>query len=145
MRNRTVIVATLLVFGVLATGCTVSSSSSVAAAPTSASPTPTTSPIPTSPAPPADVAGTSSFTIDAYDTFFSPNTLTGSAGQKLELTIANLGAATHTFTIAGENIDVLLAPGTSQTVEVKFPKSGSTQFVCRFHENMGMVGELQVQ
>ena len=145
MRNRTVIVAALLALGVLATACTTSTSSSAAATSSSASPTPTTSPIPTSPAPPANVAGKTSFTIDTYDNFFSPNTLTGSAGQKLNLTISNLGAATHTFTITSENIDVLLAPGTSQTVHVKFPKSGSTQFVCRFHESMGMVGELQVQ
>lgn len=145
MRNRIVIVAVLLALGVLTTACTASTSSSAAATSSSPTPTATTSPIPTSPAPPADVTGKSSFTIDTYDNFFSPNTLTGSAGQKLELTIANKGAATHTFTISSEGIDVLLAPGTSQTVEVTFPKSGSTQFVCRFHESMGMVGQLQVQ
>lgn len=145
MRNRTVIVATLLALGVLATACTTPASTSSAATSSSASATPTTSPIPTSPAPPADVTGKSAFTISAYDDFFSPNTLTGSAGQKLNLTIDNLGAATHTFTISNEGIDVLLTPGTSQTVTVTFPKSGSTQFVCRFHESMGMVGQLQVQ
>ncbi len=144
MRNRTLIVATVLVLAVLGSACTTSTSSSAAATSSSPTPTATTSPIPTSPAPPADVTGKSSFTIDTYDTFFSPNTLTGSAGQKLQLTIANKGAATHTFTIASENIDVLLAPGTSQTVQVTFPKSSSTQFVCRFHQSMGMVGELQV-
>ena len=145
MRNRTVFVGALLALGVLLTACTVPSSAAAAPAPTSASATPTTSPIPTSPAPPADVTGKSAFTIDTYDNFFSPNTLTGSSGQTLNLTITNFGAATHTFTISSENIDVLLAPGTSQTVEVSFPKSGSTQFVCRFHESMGMVGQLQVQ
>jgi len=144
MPNRTVIVATLLSLGVLLTACTVAASSS-AAAPASTSATPTTSPLPTSPAPPADVTGKSSFTIDAYDDFFSPNTLTGSAGQTLNLTIANKGSATHTFTIPSEDVDVLLVAGTSQTVKVTFPKSGSTQFVCRFHESMGMSGQLQVQ
>jgi plastocyanin len=144
MRNRTVIVAVLLALGALTTACT-TSTSTAAATSSSATPTPTTSPIPTSPAPPADVTGKSAFTIDTYDSFFSPNTLNGSAGQKLNLTITNLGAATHTFTISSEGVDVLLAPGTSQTVEVTFPKSGSTQFVCRFHESMGMVGQLQVQ
>jgi len=144
MRNRTVIVAVLLAVGALTTACT-TSTSTAAATSSSATPTATTSPIPTSPAPPADVTGKSAFTIDAYDNFFSPNTLNGSAGQKLNLTITNLGAATHTFTISSEGVDVLLAPGTSQTVEVTFPKSGSTQFVCRFHESMGMVGQLQVQ
>jgi len=144
MRNRTVIVAVLLALGALTTACT-TSTSTAAATSSSATPTATTSPIPTSPAPPADVTGKSAFTIDTYDNFFSPNTLNVSAGQKLNLTITNLGAATHTFTISSEGVDVLLAPGTSQTVEVTFPKSGSTQFVCRFHESMGMVGQLQVQ
>jgi plastocyanin len=144
MRNRTAIVATLLALGLLATGCTVASSSA-AAPPATSSATPTGSPIPTSPAPAADVSGKSSFTIDTYDDFFSPNTLMGSAGQKLSLTIDNKGSAAHTFTIESENVDVTLMPGTSQTVTVTFPKSGSTQFVCRFHESMGMVGQLQVQ
>ena len=84
------------------------------------------------------------FTIDAQDFFFSPNVLMGSAGQQLTLTIDNQGAATHTFTIASEHIDVTLAPGTQQTVKVTFPNSGSTEFLCRFHESMGMTGELQV-
>lgn len=145
MQNRTLIVAGLLAFGVLATACTSATSSSAAAPPASSSATPTGSPIPTSPAPPADVAGKSTFTIDAYDDFFSPNTLTGSAGQKLSLTIDNKGAAVHTFTITNQNVDVTLMPGTSQTVKITFPKSGSQQFVCRFHESMGMVGQLQVQ
>jgi plastocyanin len=144
MRNRTVIVAALLALGIVATACTTPASTSSAPA-SSASPTATESPVPTSPAPAANVAGKSASTIDAYDNFFSPNVLMGSAGQKLNLTITNKGAATHTFTITSEHIDVLLGPGTSQTVEVTFPKSGSTQFVCRFHETMGMTGELQVQ
>lgn len=144
MRNRTVLISVLLALGVLATACTASSSSAAAPAATSSA-TPTTSPIPTSPAPAADVAGKSTFTIDTYDNFFSPDTLMGSADQKLMLTIDNKGAAVHTFTIQSENVDVTLMPGTSQTVKVTFPKSGSTQFVCRFHESMGMVGQLQVQ
>jgi plastocyanin len=90
------------------------------------------------------VVGKKTFTIDQEDFFFSPNVLTGSAGQQLTLTIDNQGAATHTFTIASEHIDVTLAPGTQQTVKVTFPKSGSTEFLCRFHESMGMTGELQV-
>src|SRR5262245_13764889 len=98
MRNRTVIVATLLELAVVATACT-SSTTTSAAAPASPSPTATASPIPTAPAPAADVTGKSSFTIDTYDNFFSPNVLMGSANQRLSLTIDNKGTATHTFTI----------------------------------------------
>ena len=145
MRTRTIVVATLLAFGILATACTSSTSSSAAPPAASSSATPTGSPVPTSPAPAADVSRKSAFTIDTYDDFFSPDTLMGSASQKLMLTIDNKGAAAHTFTIQSENVDVTLMPGTSQTVKITFPKSGSTQFVCRFHESMGMVGQLQVQ
>ena len=144
MRNRTLIVAALVALGVVATACTTSSSSSGAAASPSSSESSSPSPTPPSPAPPANVVGKKTFTIDAQDFFFSPNVLTGSAGQQLTLTIDNQGAATHTFTIASEHIDVTLAPGTQQTVKVTFPNSGSTEFLCRFHESMGMTGELQV-
>lgn len=144
MRNRTMIVAALLALGIVATACTTSSSSSGAAASPSSSVSSTPSPTPPSPAPPANVVGKKTFTIDQEDFFFSPNVLTGSAGQQLTLTIDNQGAATHTFTIASEHIDVTLAPGTQQTVKVTFPNSGSTEFLCRFHESMGMTGELQV-
>jgi len=145
MSNRTVVVAALLALGVVATACTTSTSTSAASPSATASASATESPIPTSPAPAADVSSKTSFTIDTYDNFFSPNVLMGSAGQKLSLTIDNKGTAAHTFTIQSENVDVTLMPGTSQTVKVTFPKSGSTQFVCRFHETMGMTGELQVQ
>lgn len=144
MRNRTLILAALLALGVVATACTTSSSSSGAAASPSSSESSSPSPTPPSPAPPANVVGKKTFTIDAQDYFFSPNVLTGSAGQELTLTIDNQGAATHTFTIASEHIDVTLTPGTQQTVKVTFPNSGSTEFLCRFHESMGMTGELQV-
>jgi plastocyanin len=129
-------VAALLALGVSATACTTSTSSS-SAAPAGSSATPTASPVPTSPAPADDVSGKTAFTIDTYDNFFSPNVLNGSANQQLSLTIDNKGTAAHTFTIAKENVDVTLMPGTSQTVKVTFPKSGSTEFVCRFHESMG--------
>jgi plastocyanin len=139
------IVAALLAVGIVATACTTSTSSSTgAAASPSSSVSASPSPTPPSPAPPANVVGKKTFTIDQQDFFFSPNVLTGSAGQQLTLTIDNQGAATHTFTIVSEHVDVTLTPGTQQTVTVTFPNSGSTEFFCRFHESMGMAGELQV-
>ena len=105
MRNRTMIVAALLALGIVATACTTSSSSSGAAASPSSSVSSTPSPTPPSPSPPANVVGKKTFTNDPEDFFFSPNVLTGWAGQQLTLTIDNQGeAATHTFTIASEQI-----------------------------------------
>jgi len=91
-----------------------------------------------------DVSGKTTFAIDAQDFSFSPNALTGSAGQSLSITVTNKGSATHTFTIDSENVDVELAPGDSQKVTVTFPESGSVEFYCKFHVSSGMKGTLQV-
>ncbi len=91
-----------------------------------------------------DVAGKTAFAIEAQDFSFSPNSLTGSPGQSLEITVTNKGSATHTFTIDSENVSVELAPGDSQKVTVTFPESGSVEFYCKFHVGSGMKGTLQV-
>jgi plastocyanin len=49
----------------------------------------------------------------------------------------------HTFTVDGENIDVTVAPGTSQDVTIDLP-AGTYPFFCRFHQSAGMTGTLKV-
>ena len=133
-RNLTIAsAATAVLF--LATACSSSSSSSSGAVGGS-----TTSPA----AAGTDVQGKTTFAIDAQDFSFSPNALTGSAGQSLTITVTNKGTATHTFTIDSENVSVQLAPGDSQKVTVTFPQSGSVEFYCKFHVSSGMKGTLQV-
>jgi len=112
----------------LATAC--SSSSSTTTSATGATPT--------------DVSGQSSTTMSAENFFFSPSDLSGSAGQKLTISLTNNGSVPHNFSITDENVDVTLQPGQSQDIKVTFPQSGSVQFFCSFHQTSGMVGTLQV-
>ena len=93
---------------------------------------------------PTDVSGQSSTTMSAENFFFSPSDLSGTAGQKLTISLTNNGSVPHNFSIADENVDVTLQPGQSQDIKVTFPQSGSVQFFCSFHQTSGMVGTLQV-
>jgi plastocyanin len=91
-----------------------------------------------------DISGESSTTISAQDFFFTPSDLTGTAGQKVTITVSNDGSAAHNFSITDQDIDVTVEPGQSQDVKVTFPDSGSVQFFCSFHQSQGMVGTLEV-
>ena len=135
-RNLILIAALAAIF-LVATACSSSSSSSSSAAGTSTSAS-------SSGEAPANVQGMSTFAVDANNFFFSPSALEGTAGQQLTLTMSNKGTTTHTFTIDSENIDVTLAPGQSQPVDVTFPQTGSVEFYCKFHVASGMKGTLQV-
>jgi plastocyanin len=92
----------------------------------------------------AAVSGKSSLEVEQDDFYFGPTVLTGSAGQKLTIELKNEGTVAHTFTIDSLNVDVELQPGETKDISVTFPKSGFTEFYCRFHRTSGMVGELTV-
>ena len=91
-----------------------------------------------------DVSGQSSTSISAQDFFFTPSSLTGTAGQKVTISLTNDGSAAHNFSITDQNVDVTVQPGQSQDIKVTFPESGSVQFFCSFHQSQGMVGTLAV-
>lgn len=76
-------------------------------------------------------------TLDDFT--FGPNAITAAAGQELTIALENVGGTDHTFT--GEGVDEELAAGDSTTVTVTVP-DGGFEFVCRFHESQGMVGEV---
>jgi plastocyanin len=92
-----------------------------------------------------NVSGVSTVELQAKNVgsstyFFDPTVLTGSAGQKLTITVKNAGDTTHNFTLGSISKDI--PAGQSATVSVTFPASGSTEFFCRFHRSLGMAGEL---
>jgi plastocyanin len=91
----------------------------------------------------ANVSSKSSIEVEADDFYFSPTVLTGKPGQTLTLELKNEGSATHNFTLAEQNISQDLAPDQTAEVKVKFPKSGTLLFHCKFHESGGMRGALQ--
>ena len=91
-----------------------------------------------------DVSGaTGKVEIELDDNYFDPTVLKGKPGQKVELELKNEGKATHSFTISEQHVDKVIQPGDETETEVTFPQSGQLEFVCKFHQGLGMVGALQ--
>jgi len=94
-----------------------------------------------------DATGKTTFEIEADNDdgfYFNPTILTGSANQSITLEIKNEGTVPHNFSIESLNVNVTIAPGSSQEIKVTFPASGTTEFFCSFHRSQGMAGELQI-
>ena len=70
---------------------------------------------------------------------FMPPTITVTRGATLKL--QNVSDTAHTFTVTGQGIDVETMPGKTAKVTIDLPL-GTYPFVCRFHESMGMKGDL---
>ena len=73
---------------------------------------------------------------------FMPKTVKVNAGDTLEVRNAN-ARTPHTFTVVGEDVDLELAPLTSQTTTIDL-SPGTYKLICRFHEQLGMKGTLEV-
>jgi plastocyanin len=97
-------------------------------------------PADTATGPSADCVETTDIT--AVDNSFEPICLTAATGD--ELTITNDGAAPHTFTIEGTDVDENLQPGDQVTATVPegLEVEAETEFHCTIHP--GMVGYLYV-
>jgi plastocyanin len=92
-----------------------------------------------------DVSGeTGKVEIEMYDDYFEPTVLNGKPGQTITLELKNEGEKPHTLTISDKDIDQEVQPGDEAEADVTFPQSGELVFVCRFHENNGMIGALEV-
>jgi plastocyanin len=73
---------------------------------------------------------------------FMPKTVKVKSGDTLEVRNGN-AKTPHTFTVVGEDVDLELAPLTSETTKIDLDP-GTYQLICRFHEQLGMKGTLQV-
>jgi plastocyanin len=73
---------------------------------------------------------------------FMPKTVKVDSGDTLEVRNGN-ARTPHTFTVVGEDVDLELAPLTSETTTIDLGP-GTYQLICRFHEQLGMQGTLQV-
>ena len=73
---------------------------------------------------------------------FMPKTVKVGSGDTLEVRNGN-AKTPHTFTVVGEDVDLELAPLTSETTKIDL-EPGTYQLICRFHEQLGMKGTLQV-
>jgi plastocyanin len=72
---------------------------------------------------------------------FSPTTLTVKKGDVIE--VDDVASIPHTFTVEGQDVDVVNSGGQSQTVTIDL-KPGTYSFICRFHVGSGMRGTLTV-
>ena len=73
---------------------------------------------------------------------FAPSTVNVKGGDTISL--QNTTSSTpHSFTIDGQNIDVVVSPGATSQVKIDLPP-GTYQFFCHFHKASGMTGTLIV-
>lgn len=109
-----------------------------------------------------DNGGSSSLSFEGLDTFqFNPSSASVAAGDEVEVTLNNVGALEHSWTLVGSDADVntvtdadainsattgTVAAGQSDTVTFTAPDAGTYQFVCTVpgHAAAGMVGTLTV-
>ena len=92
----------------------------------------------------ADVSGDDSVEVELDDNYFEPTILKGTAGQDITLELFNEGGNIHNFSLTGQEVDEDLEEGGRQEVAVKFPDSGAVTFFCKYHQELGMRGELRV-
>ncbi len=81
-------------------------------------------------------------TVALNNYLFQPADLEVASGADLEVENAN-SRTPHTFTVVGEDVDVELAPLTSETTTIDLPP-GTYDVICRFHQELGMTGTMTV-
>jgi plastocyanin len=73
---------------------------------------------------------------------FDPGTVEVGSGDVVAVRNGN-ARTPHTFTVVGEDVDLELAPLTTETVTIDLAP-GTYQLICRFHESLAMTGTLKV-
>lgn len=73
---------------------------------------------------------------------FDPGTVKVGRGDVVAVRNANTRTP-HTFTVVGEDVDLELAPLTTETVTIDLAP-GTYELICRFHESLGMKAKLKV-
>jgi len=126
MRNRAGSLITLVAVGLVLAAC----------GGPAATPTPPPTPTPA----PATVIETSEFA-------FTPNTLTGAAGQDLAVRLVNKGVVEHDLTIDALNVKIAVAIGGTADGVIPAPAAGTYDLYCSLpgHKEAGMVGTLTVE
>ena len=77
---------------------------------------------------------------------FEPTELRARPGQQVTLTFTNDGEVPHNLSIPSIPVDLDFEPGTSETIIFVPPSTpGPLEFFCKFHQDRGMKGTIQVQ
>jgi plastocyanin len=71
---------------------------------------------------------------------FSPSSISIAVGDRVR--VVNVDTAHHTFTDAGVFNSGDVGPNASYTY--RFTKAGTFDFVCTYHETLGMKGSVRV-
>ena len=99
----------------------------------------------------ASGTATQQLTVKAMDTMkFDPPTLSGKAGQPIQVTLENTGALVHDFSITegvSQPIKSIAQPGQKAVATFTIDKPGTYTYFCSQpgHEQAGMKGTLTIQ
>jgi plastocyanin len=88
--------------------------------------------------------GGSSVSLDAYNYYFNPTSLSVASGGEVTINFTNKGSVQHNLTIEGTKVNQDVDPG--KTVTVKFTPSGDAvmSFHCEYHQKSGMIGAIKI-
>jgi len=85
--------------------------------------------------------------VEAKEFSYSPKLISVKKGEKIKLTLKNMGKMSHDFVVEKMNVTTELAgPGKSVTVEFTMNDVGTYSFYCSVgnHRALGMEGTLEV-
>lgn len=140
----------LALLAVLTVGCSEYDNGNNTLAERDPSPTPaagdprTTAPVGEQPSGPTGTgAAGAAIPLEAKDNVFEPKTIEAKAGA-ITIEMKNTGVLPHTFTNADLKVDVNADGGKSATINLTDVKAGTYKIICKYHEALGMVGELKV-
>jgi plastocyanin len=89
---------------------------------------------------PSCTSYTAATSVDLKDFSFDPGCLGASPGATL--TLRDVGAAPHSFTVKGTDVNVSVDPGETATADLSGVAPGTYTVVCTYHPDM--VGRLKV-
>ena len=83
--------------------------------------------------------------VTMMDNFFEPPCIAISSTQ--QITFANSGTQLHNFSVADGDIDVDVEPGEEATTDETGTDlaAGTYRFVCKYHQEQGMIGTLVIE
>ncbi len=94
----------------------------------------------------ADHVNNQEIIMDANEYQFGPDQVQVLPGEEVTLTLVNNGIEQHDFEIKGLDFHLHAMPGTSESMSVVFPKSGTYEAICTIpgHEAAGMTATIIV-
>ncbi|HET7481840.1 MAG TPA: cupredoxin domain-containing protein [Actinomycetota bacterium] len=82
--------------------------------------------------------------MQAYDYYFEPTSITVNVGAEVTLSFKNNGAVTHSFTAPDLDVETVADSSNSSTVTFTAPAApGSFDFFCKYHPDQ-MKGTISV-